>query len=1322
MSKLALSLLVGACATFGAFANTLTVTSLDDEFPAATPGTFRYELEHSSEGDTIVFADSIKGGTINMLSVKDVTPQQDTSFVIAHALTIEGNGVTINGGWNGVVGSATGTRIFLTAAGQEKTTIKNLNLVNGHGANWAQTTEKFFLGGAINAGSPIRLENCHLVNNCTMDRNDYYSYPAYRGGGAISAESDLELVSCYFGTNSIPAGTGSYGGAIRQVGGSLTAEDTVFDHDYTKTYGGGAVYLGSGVTGASFANCKFLENSSGGQEGGSIFAALNSGALKFFGCAFRGGATSTSSPGGAIRVPNGNVELTAVNCEFSDCNANLGGAIHANVSKPILFLNCTFHGNSANLWGAGIEVFAKTYFVNCTLAGSFIYGSNTADGSATYVGTTLYILNTVYAYNYVGNSESAVKIGDGYDQGSSRECSLYKNASSVPTIPSYTLATSLDDIPTATKLFADYEMVSDRHGNSQDLRADLPKAVLMPMLGNDDYGTRVVEIGEDSVLLSGGYKVRANADYSYIEYSDNGGTSWTKFFSRDGASTENLTEITADQRGIPYKDGMIPIGAATLTPSCKHVNTTTVDRVEPQCEVPGDTGKVTCDDCGETLHDHEPIEPTGHLHTTTNGYEAATCEVPGWTGKVTCDDCAKTLSEGEVIPALGHGWDEGEITTPPTCTEPGEATYTCKRTGCDETKTGTVEPLGHLMGEWRIIKEPTPDEKGIRHRECLRDGCDYEENEEIDMHTIFVTTLEDNFPADTPIAGSLRAALAEAADGDVITFNDDLAGETISLPKASTTAGQSSFIVTKAISIVAPEGGITIDGGHTPGVMGNDLSSRLFSVEKGIAGQVKFKGITFKRGFARALSVGGVIRPYPGGACYVGSPTRFEDCVFTECEINPDSNFNANNGEMGGALCVHADLELKGCKFDHCRTLASSGAAKGGALSAYGADAASAPKLMVEDCEFIDCSSHSYGGAIYLSKHIDVMFKGCLFDGNVSAVGRGGAICGGDDSDGSCSVICDGCSFRGNFAVGGSGDHFGGGAVSAKYGKWVFNRCEFSGNASQFCGGALSMRSGAAEVRCINCTFFGNMAMNHGGACDFRSGNYYLVNCTFAANRIWHESDKSDSMSIYVGTSNIKLLNCVSVYCPNNAGWVGGSDATQRPTGNYTGFASAGGFNATCVNCIHGNYTPITDLDDSGNIEDASKIFANGYAYWEVPSYRYPGDQNPVTLANTKVVYPKIADDAKKPNAPRILPIREDADLHICDGGWQVKVNDDFTHVCYSSNGGSSWTDLYKDAGADDSTLALITADQRGLPYKDGMIPIGAAGVPNRGGLILIIQ
>ncbi|MDY4232032.1 MAG: hypothetical protein SOX74_08125, partial [Candidatus Faecousia sp.] len=41
-----------------------------------------------------------------------------------------------------------------------------------------------------------------------------------------------------------------------------------------------------------------------------------------------------------------------------------------------------------------------------------------------------------------------------------------------------------------------------------------------------------------------------------------------------------------------------------------------------------------------------------------------------------------------------HTWDEGKVTTEPTCTEKGVKTYTC--TVCKETKTEAIAALGHV--------------------------------------------------------------------------------------------------------------------------------------------------------------------------------------------------------------------------------------------------------------------------------------------------------------------------------------------------------------------------------------------------------------------------------------------------------------------------------------------------------------------------------------------------------------------------------------------------------------------------------------------------
>ena len=54
----------------------------------------------------------------------------------------------------------------------------------------------------------------------------------------------------------------------------------------------------------------------------------------------------------------------------------------------------------------------------------------------------------------------------------------------------------------------------------------------------------------------------------------------------------------------------------------------------------------------------------------------------------TCTVCQETKTEP--ISALGHDYDEGVVTTPATCTEAGEKTYTCTR--CESTRLKRSPP------------------------------------------------------------------------------------------------------------------------------------------------------------------------------------------------------------------------------------------------------------------------------------------------------------------------------------------------------------------------------------------------------------------------------------------------------------------------------------------------------------------------------------------------------------------------------------------------------------------------------------------------------
>ena len=91
-----------------------------------------------------------------------------------------------------------------------------------------------------------------------------------------------------------------------------------------------------------------------------------------------------------------------------------------------------------------------------------------------------------------------------------------------------------------------------------------------------------------------------------------------------------------------------------------------------------------------------------HSLTKVINKKDATCIENGYTGDTVCAICGKEITKGEAIPANGHSWNEGEITTSPTCENAGVKTYTC--TVCNATKTEAIDATGHTPVE--VAEQP----------------------------------------------------------------------------------------------------------------------------------------------------------------------------------------------------------------------------------------------------------------------------------------------------------------------------------------------------------------------------------------------------------------------------------------------------------------------------------------------------------------------------------------------------------------------------------------------------------------------------------------
>ena len=132
-------------------------------------------------------------------------------------------------------------------------------------------------------------------------------------------------------------------------------------------------------------------------------------------------------------------------------------------------------------------------------------------------------------------------------------------------------------------------------------------------------------------------------------------------------------------------------------------------------KVDDDTHQRTCPTCDD-------VEIAEHKWNDGVVTTAPTCTEKG-VKTYTCNDCGATYTEE--VAATGHSYVP--VVTAPTCTEKGYTTFTCS--ACDDSYVDDyVAATGHSYGNWTVTTKPTCTEKGEQRRLCAKCGTyEYEE-------------------------------------------------------------------------------------------------------------------------------------------------------------------------------------------------------------------------------------------------------------------------------------------------------------------------------------------------------------------------------------------------------------------------------------------------------------------------------------------------------------------------------------------------------------------------------------------------------------------
>ncbi len=1040
------------------------------------------QANSSSGADVITVDASLKDQVINIAG----------EIKITGVLTIEGNGVIIDGGntFTDGVSNKDGHRIFYV---NSNTTIDGVTFQNAYIAN---------NGGAIHVNSGI------LTVTNSVFRNNYAN-----SGGAIFMAHPSNNVLRISGTEFIQNTVTGDGGAIYANFSSqeITMDDVSFSGN-TAMSTGGAIYAKSGVV--KFSNMTFTGNEA--KSGGALWYGNNGNGILTMSGENTFADNKATGSGGAIYYCKGRINANPETpnqitiggaTTFTGNSAGSGGAIYVDggskqLNTLIVKGDTLFEYNTASKGGAVYIGGGTTLFTDTTFANNGIEVADgtetvtTGDGGAVYIngGLENTFTNVTFDSNAVKTNGGALYIAKA-SVNNFNDVTFTENRA----VNAGTVHGGAAYITNGTNTFTGAVFQGNSVENTTyDASSNLNGASSGVTGGGAAYISGGTNIFADSVFdgNDAGY-ARGGAVQQDAGISTFTGTSFTAnsaavggAFSLNGSSTLNIADsifeknIVSKTFGSSSGGGSAFISINTSTPAITIERSTFTENTgdvlvfnKSQALITDSTivGNAGSAIVAGTVSTHTPVVSVVHS-TIAGNTETAAIRT---SGKATVN-LVNSIVVGDVDGTVQGITGGGTFNILNSIYSAYRATGTVTAASSQEVLsyadvfgTNTLQYMhstqklllpGNLQvtaAEMQYLRDADGNLAGVQVGDDIYGTrSDYSgttaEARELDVRGITVTAGTIGSVDLSSLYVAWTGSAEEDADGNqyFATIKDALAataaGGTIYLAEGGIMVTE-TITVDKNITLIGQGADKTfIDGDGQYSIM--NLAAKT---------TVTIDGITFQNGYSTTNAVGGAITT-------AAAALTIQNSAFVD---------NSVIAKHGGAIYSSTGK----ITIDNTDFLRNYAIQEGGAILYNGAG------LTITDSRFIGNStndgvtnknSRSTGGAIYANGTVTA--TNTLFAGN-KVKGNGGALQG-------MTVNLYSCIFDGNTA----GDQ--GGAVSTK--NLVCIDSTFMNNSGNR-GGAVT--GGGGTLTFVNTTFTGNKAANYGGVFyAYGTGNF--INCTIVGN------------------------------------------------------------------------------------------------------------------------------------------------------------------------------------------------------------------------------